>query len=219
MRWQDSLKTKNLIFFIIISVLFLFSMMGSFTLLKIKELPKKAENEVTLVTNEIIRELLIEEQKNEQVVLSMAVVATVDSSKAIIKNLLRASKNKEILSGSIWMDENSAKRREEALIYHFSRKNKDFIEVDDYKQKMSVFYKKMKFYSFARNLKEGEIYWTQMYMDALTQTKVISVLAPIYKNHTYIGVASLNIKFSLCENSVFSSLLNSSEKYFCFSGS
>ncbi len=214
MKWQESLKTKNIVFFTLISIIFLLSIMFGFTLIKSKEFPSKAENEVTLSTHEIIRELLIEEQSNEQAVLSMATVAGENSSKTLIQKLLNANKNQEIISGSIWIDNNTAKKREDPLVYHFTRENDSFKEVNSYKEKMSVFYKKMKFYTFGHYLKRGQTFWTKMYFDALSQTKVISVLAPIYKKDTYIGIASLNIKFSLCENTMFTSLINSKEKYF-----
>jgi C4-dicarboxylate-specific signal transduction histidine kinase len=144
----------------------------------------------------------------------MAIVAGMESSKTVIQKILSSNKNQEIISAGIWIDKHSAKRRENALIYHFSREGNSFKEVNKYKQKISIFYKKMKFYALGRHLKEGEVFWTKMYMDDLSKNKIISVLAPIYKNHNYIGVANLNIKFSMCENYMFASLVNSKEKYF-----
>ena len=216
MKWYHSLKFKNSLFFILVGSLFVLAMMLFFTNLKDKRLLERADAEVTLAANEVVRELLLMQHRNEQIVEDMADFASVQEiSAAIIKKLLRVSRQNEIVSGGLWFEPYAEKDDVENVSYFYHREeNGMFIEIIDYQNKTEVSYRKMEYYVLAQQLKEGSTFWTKAYTDPVTHVRMITVVSPIYRKEKFVGVASLDIALVQKQKQVFSELINSKERYF-----
>jgi len=85
-------------------------------------------------------------------------------------------------------------KKENEIIFFNRNKTGKFYLVEDYIETNSGNYRDMEFYTLARYLKEGEIFWTKVYSDPVTQIRMITVVSPIYKESKFIGTASIDIK-------------------------
>jgi len=176
----------------------------------------RAEEAVTLATYEVVRELLLVQQRNEQIVEDMADVASVqDISSASIEKLLRVSRENEIVSGGLWFEPFAEKDDEENFSYFYHREdNGMFIEMRDYQKKTETSYRDMEYYVLAKQLKEGETFWTKAYIDPVTKVRMITVVSPVFRKEKFVGVASLDIKLVHKQKQIFSQLIDSNEHYF-----
>jgi len=216
MKWYHSLKFKNSLFFIFVGSLFLLAMMLFFMNLKEQRLIDRAEAAVTLATNEIVRELLLVQARNEQIVEGIADVASVQKiSPVTIKKLLRVSRENEIVSGGLWFEPYAEKEDKESFSYFYHREeNGRFVEMKDYQSKTETSYRDMEYYVLAKQLKEGETFWTKAYTDPVTNVRMITVVSPVYREDKFVGVASLDVALVQQQQKIFSRLIDSDERYF-----
>ena len=216
MKWYHSLKFKNSLFFLLIGSLFVVAMMLFFTNLKEQRLVERAESAVILATNDVVRELLLAQLRNEQIVEDMADVASVHKvNPLVVKKMLTVPRKNEIVSGGLWFEPYTEDSDKEAVAYFYQRNNSnDFVLIDDYEDQSATSYRNMEFYVLAKHLKEGETFWTKAYRDPVTKVNMITVVAPIYREHKFIGVASLDVIISLKQRQIFSHLIDSKERYF-----
>ena len=217
MKWYNSLKAKNIFFFVIMSVLFVLSVSGVFSMIKEKRLITKTHEAITIATNDVVNKLLVEQQKNEQIVRDMAAAAAVHPSKDIVKKMLHDTNEKDIVSGGLWFEPHviDPHRKQEACF--FQRNKNLFTEIKSYEELGDVSFRQMEFYVLGRNLKENDTFWTKVYIDPVTKVRMVTVVSPIYRNKIFIGVASLDVKLSLNQDKIFAEILQSKEKYFFLS--
>ena len=216
MKWYHSLKFKNSLFFLLIGSLFLVAMMLFFINLKEQRLIERAKPAVMLATNEVVRELLLAQQGNEQIVEDMADIASVHKvNPIVVKKMLKVPRKNEIVSGGLWFEPYAEDDKRESVAYFYHREdNNSFELIDNYESKSPVSYRNMEFYTLAKYLKPGETFWTKAYIDPVTKVNMITVVSPIYRNEKFTGVASLDVKLSTKQQRIFSHLLDSKERYF-----
>ena len=199
MKWYESLKVKMTGFFLLISALFLISIITMFYMMKEKNLAESASKEAALMTNRILQEIMTKQIKAEEIVLSLASVSGLFEKQLLDKSgiipVLLANnnhKNLAIVSGGVWFEPDSVPiRRDQSVLFFDRSKNSSFIQVKEYAKKVE--YRKMAFYQSAKVLKEGEIVWTDVYTDPVTDIRMITVAAPIYQKERFIGVATIDI--------------------------
>ena len=105
MKWYHSLKFKNALFFLLVASLFVIAMMLFFTSLREQRLTERSKSAVTLATNDVVRELLLTQQRNEQIVEDMADVASLQMfDPRVVTKLLQAPHENEIISGGVWFE-------------------------------------------------------------------------------------------------------------------
>jgi len=213
MKWYHSLKFKNSLFFLLVGALFVVAMILFFTNLKEQRLVERSSAAVTLATDDIVRELLIAQLRNEQIVEDMADMASVQSVEPeVIKKLLKVTRENEIVSGGLWYEPDVTSDNSS---YFYHRENGgDFKLIVDYEQKSGYQYRNMEFYVLGQQLKSGETFWTKAYVDPVTKVRMITVVSPIYRDKKFLGVASLDIKLSLKQKQIFSDVIDSDEHYF-----
>ena len=176
---------------------------------------EKADNAVTVATSGVVLELMKEQQKNEQLVEDMADVASVYVSKEVLKKLLHISADNDVVSGGLWFEPHISKERDTQRSYFFHKDKEGALqEIVDYDQHTTTPYREMEFYVLGRHLKEGETFWTKVYTDPVTKVRMVTVVAPIYREGIFNGVATLDLKLSLKQKKIFSELLASQERYF-----
>ena len=216
MKWYYSLKFKNILFFLAVASFFLLAMMLFFTDLRETRLTEKSESAVILATDEVVKELLFTQQRYEQIVEDMADIARiVKGNPTIVKALLTVRQDNEIVSGGLWFEPYAEEKSKKLVDYFYHRDgDEDFIQIVDYVSKMEGSYRKMEFYVLARQLQEGESFWTKAYIDPVTKIRMITVVSPVFRHGKFTGVASLDVKLSLRQKTIFSNLLNSHERYF-----
>ena len=216
MKWYHSLKFKNLFFFTVISVLFVVAIVIVLTTIRERRLQEKADDAVTLATSGVVRELMQEQKKNEQLVEDMADVASVHVSKKILKKLLHLSRENDIVSGGLWFEPELSKQKDIKKRSYFFHKDEEgqLKEIIDYDKQIRRSYREMEFYVLGRHLKEGETFWTKVYTDPVTKVRMVTVVAPIYREKRFIGVASLDLELGLQRNKIFADLVSSKDRYF-----
>ena len=216
MKWYHSLKFRNSLFFLLVGALFLLAMLLFFTNLREERLVEKAKPAVTLATNDVVRELLLAQQRNEQIVEDMADIASIaEVNPVVVKKLLKVSQENEIVSGGLWFEPYAENTSKESVAYFYHREsNSSFQRIYDYEKKMVRSYRNMEFYVLAKELNAGETFWTKAYTDPVTKVRMITVVAPVYRDEVFVGVASVDVKLSLKQQQIFSQLVNSNERYF-----
>ncbi len=215
MKWYNSIKTKVIGFFLLIYMVFLVIIIVIFSIIREEALVTMSPVKVDAATSEVLRNIRNAQNKMEEVVLILASVVKEDIKNInIIKAIFSADTKSMIVSGGIWFESYAKKKDKKDHIYFFN-KNKDntFSEVLDYLKKIPQSYRKTEFYLSAKQLKEGETFWTKVYSDPVTKLRMITVVAPIYKNDIFIGVASLDLELANQEHVLFGDTLKFKKSY------
>ncbi len=214
MKWYQSLKGKSLLFFSIVSAVYLTIIVVNFAAIKQSRLQKEASDMIALSTDDIVRDLLVKQRRDEQLVLDMALAAEIFPSEDITLKLLETNTGKEIVSGGLWFEPGILEEKTHTSAYFFSRDtNGTFRFIEDYADRTPVPYRQMEFYVLGKHLGEGETFWTKVYKDPVTKVRMVTVVAPIYKDRRFVGVASVDLKLALRKDDIFAPLLHS-ENYF-----
>ena len=144
MKWYDSVRVKLLGFFIIISIVFLISIIITFFLIRENNLEKNATDSANLATSSILQHIKINQTRAEQIVLTLASVIeekidniTTDNS-VITAILCSDAKNGiNIVSGGVWFEPFTILKESKNYIQFYNRRkdNKQFELVKNYLKK------------------------------------------------------------------------------------
>ncbi len=211
MKWYRSLATKNVLLFASMSILFILVIVLNLNYIKKNRLKEKVEEVVVQQTHLVVRALLVEQRLDEMLVRNMAELSSVEGFEKPLEALLDANIAVDIVSAGVWYE--PLKMPKETYFYKKNSDNK-LVKINNYEQESSIPYRQMEFYVLGRYLQKGETFWTKIYTDSVTKERMVSVVSPIYKKEKFIGVASVDIRFTLGSQGVFSSLLSSEEQYF-----
>ncbi|SFV64030.1 TWO-COMPONENT HYBRID PROTEIN [hydrothermal vent metagenome] len=199
MKWYNSVKTKLLGFFFAVSIIFMITMLSVLTMLKNDALVDNASKEVDLATTKILSNLQNEKYRLEEIVLALASIGKelrgAKDRKKIIVDLLKVNSSGLITSGGVWFEPYSVDENIKDFNYFFNyTPSNGFKLIENYTKKSDINYRDTEFYMVAKYLKEGEIYWTKVYRDPVTNVQMVTVVAPIYDENRFLGVASVDIK-------------------------
>lgn len=214
MKWYYSVKTKLLGFFLLVAAVFLTTIVIIFSIIKEDALIKQASQSTTAATSEILRGIKNIQGKMEERVLTLASVAKEENHNInVINAIFSVDKKSTVVSGGVWF-EPYAKSTNEKDHYHFFQKTQKgvFKERKDYDDD-GMNYRDKEFYRFGKSLKEGETFWTKVYLDPHLNSQMITIVAPIYKNNKFIGVANLNLKIESQKRMLFWESLPSTGMY------
>ncbi len=161
---------------------------------------KNAKQKATLSTAQIVGEIKSAQLKMEKSVSILAAIAAEQYEKKLIdkemiRNVLSVEDDVYIVSGGVWFEPYVIDPHKENEIIFFDRnKEEKFYLVEDYIEVNPMNYREMEFYTLAKYLKEGEVFWTKVYNDPVTQVRMFTVVSPIYEESKFIGVASIDVK-------------------------
>jgi len=208
MKWYNSVKIKLIGFFLIVSIVFLVTMLSVLNILKEDAITTNASKEINLATIKILNNLQNTKYRLEEIVLALASVGKdlkdVKDRKKIINNILRANNSGLITSGGIWFEHYAIDKNKKDCNYFFNRQSDGkFVLIEDYTKKSSLHYHKTEFYLTAKYIDKGETYWTKVYNDPVTNVRMITIISPIYKDDKFIGVASLDVKIKESTKKIF----------------
>ncbi len=208
MRWYNSIKIKLIGFFLIVSIVFLVTMLSVLNMLKKDSLHNNASKEVSLATIEILNNLKNQKYRLEEIVLALASVSQdikdAKNRKQIVQNILKANNSGLVTSGGIWFEPYSIDVNKSQYNYFFDRKSdQEFSLIEDYSKKNSLSYHQSEFYLVGKYLQQGKTYWTKVYNDPVTKVRMITVVSPIYKNKKFIGVATLDVRIKDHNSKIF----------------
>jgi signal transduction histidine kinase len=213
MKWYDSVKVKMIGFFLFISILFLISIVTVFYMMREENLPKSASKEVALITSNILQNIRSRQIRAEETVETLAsVTGTLKESifhqTGIITAILSSHRKNslDVVSSGIWFEPDALGNRQ-SLLFVVAKDihSHDFHLVTTYPQK----FRRMEFYTLAKQIPYGHTAWTGVYTDPMTHIKMITVVSPIYVNKRFIGAASIDIAV---QNSIKYTLLKHIEK-------
>ncbi len=200
LKWYNSVKVKLIGFFLLVSLLFLIAIVSSFSLVRESVIEKSAKQTATLSTAQIVGEIKSTQLKMEE---SVSILASIMAKqyenrsidKETVENILYVDNGAYLASGGIWFEPYVLDAHKENNIIFFNRnKEEKFYLVENYIEVNPTNYREMEFYILGKHLKEGEVFWTKVYNDPVTQVSMITVVSPIYEGGTFIGVASLDIE-------------------------
>ena len=202
MKWYNSIKFKLLGFYIGMSMLFLISLIVVFFFIREKNLESNAKDASTLATSFILQHIQISQTKAEEIVLALASIASKDTDHTlatdkIIPAILNTDKKDSIniASGGVWYEPYAIdKNIKNSLEFYNRSKNGEFYAVDYSSFSKNGKYRDMEFYNIAKKIDANSVSWTSIYRDPITHIDMITVVSPIYKNHTFVGTASVDIE-------------------------
>jgi len=199
MKWYNSVKVKMIGFFFFVAVIFLISIVTMFFMMRENNLHESASKEAASMTGQILQSIRSKQIKSEEIVLSLASVSALFQKKLldekeIIPTLFSNNKHQSLnlVSGGIWFSPGiiSEKKEESVLFFNHTRQG-EFRLIDSYARETD--YTTMSFYRLGKTLPPGETGWTEVYTDPVTHIRMITVVAPIYKEKDFLGVASIDI--------------------------
>jgi len=201
-KWYDSVKVKLLGFFIIISIIFLVSIVITFFFIKEKNLEKNATDASNLATSFILQHTQIAQTKAEEIALTLSSVAkkqfeTNIHTDGIISSILDTDKKNSIniVSGGVWYEPYVLdKNIKDSMLFYNRNNNGKFELVDNTLINNISDYREMEFYRISKKLKSRNVAWTSVYRDPVTHINMITAVSPIYKNNQFIGTASIDIE-------------------------
>ncbi len=207
MKWHDSVKVKMLGFFIVISIVFLISIIVIFFFMRDKHLQENATDASNLATSFILQYITIKQTQAEEIVLSLASVTQKEFdrhsnniNKLVIPSILDTDKENriDIVSGGVWFEPYAIdKNIKDYFLFYNRDKHGKFILIKDYKKKADKDLEELEFYKIAKTIKAGEVTWTNVYKDPVTHINMMTAVSPIYKNGQFIGTASLDIQIGI----------------------
>jgi len=162
---------------------------------------ENAMKETSLATSKILNYLQTE-QANAELLVSILSSMTSQSLEhaindenfipSLLSTHLRTDLN--LQSAGIWFEPYSVeKSKKDFLLFYNKNTDNTFKKVNQYIKKSTMNYRDMTFYTAGENLKKGEVFWTNVYIDPVTKIRMITVDSPIYRGNTFIGLASLDI--------------------------
>ncbi|HHO65791.1 MAG TPA: HAMP domain-containing histidine kinase, partial [Epsilonproteobacteria bacterium] len=189
-------------FFLIISLVFLISIIIAFFFIRENNLEKNATDSANLATSFIIQYIKVAQAKTEEIVTILASTAATEfnnttENDGVIASILDAGKrnNLNIVGGGIWFEPYAVDKKLKDFLLFYNRNGNNQLElVDNYTEGSKTHYRDMSFYKLARSLPSGTVAWTNVYVDPVTKVNMITAVAPIYREQTFIGVASVDIK-------------------------
>jgi len=223
MKWYNSVKIKLLGFFLFISIVFLITLIITFFYMRENQFKENAMKETSLATSKILNYLQTEQANAELLVSTLASMTSQSLEHAIedekfIPSLLSVHLRTDLnlQSAGIWFEPYAAKKsKKDFLLFYNKNKNNTFTRVKQYLEKSTMNYRDMTFYIAGKKLKKGEIFWTNVYTDPITKVRMITVESPIYKDNTFIGLASLDIAIKEHTKKLWSNL-STEEMYLMF---
>jgi len=211
-RWYESLRAKAMLLFIVGGLLYLMVVMESFSYIKSAHLMERAKERIALETASVIRELLVDQKREETLAVDIASVADDEKVCEVLPRLLKNFEESDIVSAGVWFEEDMARRESSCF---FSRdESGGFSKIPGYERKSAIPFRKMEFYTIGRYLKRGETFWTRLYSDPVTHISMITVVSPIYEGKSFVGVASVDVSLGSEYDNIFSSLKDSHDRYF-----
>ena len=214
MKWYHSVKTKLIGFFLLVATVFLITVVMIFSIIKEDALLKQASQTTTAATADILRGIKTIQGKMEERVLTLASVAKEKIKNVdVINAVFDVDNMNSVVSGGVWFDP-YAKSDLEKDHFHFFHKTKSgaFKEDENY-DLGGIHYREKDFYKIGKSLKKGETRWTKVYFDPLLKIRMMTVIAPIYRDDTFIGVANLNLTIEEKQRKLFWENLPSSGMY------
>jgi len=199
MKWYESIKIKLIVFFVVISFSFLVFIVASFSLLKESVLEKNAIEKARLSTIHIIDQMSHTQIKLEEDVLILASVTAEKfrnkkTSDTLILALMNAMGDKHVQSGGVWFEPYMLDSSKKDGVIFFNRDNTQKLSlIENYFTSAPQNYWEMEFYVLGKQLKQGETFWTKVYTDPVTHIRMITVVSPLYRDRTFIGVASIDM--------------------------
>jgi signal transduction histidine kinase len=177
-------------------------------MLKKESLAENASKEINLATIEILNNVQNTKNRLEEIVLALASVGEGVGedgiNKKTIERILRANNSELVTSGGIFLEPFEGKNNIKNYACFFNKNIKTkFVLLENYVEDSHIIYSQQEFYVVAKELKQGKIYWTKVYKDPVTNIRMTTVVSPIYRNHKFIGVASLDIKVKDTSSKIF----------------
>jgi signal transduction histidine kinase len=206
-KWYNSIKLKLLGFFLVVSIVFLFAIITTFYFIRESNLEQNAKTATTLATNDILDYIRDTQIKAEKIVLILASVTKEELddkeiNQKVISSILSIDKKKriDIVSGGVWFEPYIADKSTKDKMLFFNRNSNNELKlIENYSSQTN--YRDMDFYILAKKTKNNSVSWTNVYVDPVTHITMITAVSPIYKNNTFIGTASLDIKIEDYKNS------------------
>jgi signal transduction histidine kinase len=206
-KWYNSIKLKLLGFFLVVSIVFLCTIITTFYFIKESNLEQNAKTATTLATNDILDYIRDTQIKAEKIVLILASVTKEELddkeiNQKVISSILSIDKKKriDIVSGGVWFEPYIADKSTKDKMLFFNRNSNNELKlIENYSSQTN--YRDMDFYILAKKTKNNSVSWTNVYVDPVTHITMITAVSPIYKNNTFIGTASLDIKIEDYKNS------------------
>ncbi len=163
---------------------------------------------MALITSDILQNIRSRQFKAEETTQTLAAV-TENLKDKIYKNtdivtaiLSNHSKNSlDVISSSIWFEPDAFEDQNNTPLFFIKDKaTSTFGLFTNYPKT----FRTMQFYTLAKQVPDKHTAWTEVYTDPGTQTKMITVVSPIYVQERFIGAASIDIAI---QKSVKSTLL------------
>lgn len=199
-KWYDSIVIKVLGFFLFFSTLLLISMIGTFSVVSKEDLKENAYTKAVLTGEKIVATLQKAQVRVEELAAVLADVGEKlahDDAKnrELVRNLLNTRGHTNIVGGGIWPEPYALNPAKERLSYFYSRDEHGQLHYNDsYNDPEGDGYHHREWYVPARFFKPGETYWSKVYIDPHTHEAMITASAPMVKNGTFAGVATIDVK-------------------------
>ncbi len=209
MRFLDSVKVKLIGFFLIVSAVFLITMLSVLTILNEDALISNASKEVNLATAKIINNLQNKKYRLEEIVDALAASAaglsdTNEADKAILQTL-KANGGSMVERGGIWFEPSlSDYENNYGIAFHKTKEGGFAIEKKRI-EGTSTSYQNMEFYQVAKHMEKGDVYWSKVYPDASGEIYYVTLSTPIIAEGNFLGVASLDLRVKEHGEKVFQS--------------
>ena len=201
MKWYHSIKIKLLGFFLFLCIAFILTLIMTFSFLRESQFEKNALKETSLATQETLNYIQKKQIEAEVIVSTLSSIYDKDiydtqANNTLIPSILETplSNHIHMQSAGVWFEPYTINKKIENHMLFFNRsKDNKFYCADTYVPPNKMNYRDMTFYKLGKALKDNEVAWTNIYTDPVTKIRMITVVSPIYRKKTFIGVASLDL--------------------------
>ncbi|WOT06589.1 PDC sensor domain-containing protein [Shewanella youngdeokensis] len=106
-----------------------------------------------------------------------------------------------ILGGGIWPDPNAFDNDIRKYSHFWARSESgQLVKIDDYNEQKSPGYHNESWYAPSKYFPTDTTYWSKSYVDPFTQIPMVTASVPMWSNHQFIGVSTVDIALANLHN-------------------
>ncbi|GGI89136.1 PAS domain-containing protein [Shewanella gelidii] len=215
--WRNSLPNKLSLFQLVIAIIVVSSTYWVLITVQNKQILQQQQAINKSQGQMVIAKLLEVTSQVESLAISMSNMAQLyhDSPQhlqQITPHLLGMESQKHLIEGGgIWPENEQAEDNTYRPSQFWARnEHEQFIQINDYNLGDSPNYHTEPWYKPLRYFSKGHTYWSGVYQDPHTKTAMVTASVPIWKEHQFIGVTTVDMNLEKMGRFLEQSLLEMS---------
>jgi len=199
-EYINSISFKVKAFILLFSFILIISIYLVFSLFNNQELKQGAFHTTILTAKKVNAQFEQQINRMEMLAITLANLGTTMSNdhkhnRDILKKLLNIQGHENFIAGSgIWPEPYAFDKTKKRNSYFFRRNKEGILDFyNNYNDTKTPDYHNQEWYLPAKYYKEGDVYWSKLYIDPYSLQAMVTATAPMYRDGVFIGVSTVDV--------------------------